>query len=115
MRPESKFGYVNHDLWGRYGACAQASFNVRFGSGADILRASTDVRFPQKRTLSLASSLASPFAIDGQTILALTAPAQYSVFPRIFRKKLRVVRALLVDVGRITSLVFVSCFSVNAS
>jgi len=42
---------------------------------------------PQKRTLSLASSLASPFAIDGQTILALTAPAQYSVFPRIFRKK----------------------------
>jgi len=66
---------------------------------------------PQKRTLSLAS----PFAIDGQTILALTAPAQYSVFPRIFRKKLRVVRALLVDVGRITSLVFVSCFSVNAS
>ena len=70
---------------------------------------------PQKRTLSLASSLASPFAIDGQTILALTAPAQYSVFPRIFRKKLRVVRTLLVDVGRITSLVFVSCFSVNAS
>jgi hypothetical protein len=66
---------------------------------------------PQKRTLSLAS----PFAIDGQTILALTAPAQYSVFPRIFRKKLRVVRTLLVDVGRITSLVFVSCFSVNAS
>ena len=61
MRPESKFGYVNHDLWGRYGACAQASSNVRFGSGADILRASTDVRFPPKADIE--SGFESGFAV----------------------------------------------------